>query len=142
MQLKTENSRPVAVMNFDQVRDVLSKLNEDGNSFAILEIDKRFIQTAINGATMVVEKNDGSKEQHYRATPDGSEHFRPDQVEAIFRSWYEQTPMPAGVLWSRIDVHGVPRPLVWLLWALPWVAGAYIVYGIIRSSHDVWKLFR
>jgi hypothetical protein len=127
------------VTNFEQVRRSLSKLQEDGNSFAILEDGDRFIQTAIDGSTLILEKNEGSKEQHYRATHNGSEKFSREEVEAIFRSYFEGERVPSGVQWSKIEVRGSSRPLWWLLWALPWAGGAFLLYQFARSSHDLWK---
>ena len=132
MQLKTESGQPTAVTDFGQVRDALSKLNENEDGFVILEDGERLIQTAFDGSGLVIEKCEGSEAPLYRANRNGSEKFTLADVDAFFRSWYEHTPTSPGVQWLVEEEGGTPRPFHWLLWVLPLVGGVLVLYELAR----------
>ena len=132
MQLKTESGRPSAVVDFEQVRDALSSLNEEQGGFVILEDGERLIQTAFDGSGLVVEKCEGSEAPLYRANRNGSPKFALADVEAMFQSWFARSSMPSGLQWSVEEEGGTPRSLHWLLWALPLVGGVLVIHELAR----------
>jgi hypothetical protein len=125
MQLKTESGRPTDVTNLEQVRDALSKLNENEDGFVILEDGERLIQTAFDDSGLVVEKSESSEAPL-------SEKFALADAETIFQAWYQHSPMPSGLQWSIEEESGTPRPFHWLLWALPLAGGAFVIYQLAR----------
>ena len=132
MQLKTGSGLPTAVVNFEQVRNALSKLQKDGDGFVILEDGERLIQTAFDGSGLVIEKCESSEAPLYRASHSGSERFGLVDAETILRSWYTRSPMPSGLQWSVEEEGGAPRRYHWLIWALPLVGGALVIYELAR----------
>ena len=132
MNLETENGALITLANFDEVRNALSNLKERGDGFVIVKDGERMIQTAFDGDRLVVEKSEGADDPLYRASRNGSEEFALTDVEEFFRSWYEHTPMPAGVQWSVEDQGGTTQPKALLLAVLFVVAGC-IIYALVRS---------
>jgi hypothetical protein len=132
MQLKTESGQPTDVINWEQVRDALSKLSENQEGFVTLEDEQRLIQTASDGLGLVVEKCEGSEVPLYRASRSGSERFALVEVEAMFQCWYARSSMPSGLQWSVEEKGGTRRSFYRLLWALPLVVGALVIYELAR----------
>ena len=133
MDLETESAGPIALTNFDEVRDALSKLDAKRDGFVILKDDKRLIQTAFDGDGFVIEKSEGADDPLYRAFRNGTEKFAVIDVEAAFQSWYGRAPMPAGLQWSVEDEGGTSIPFKRILLTVLLVGAACIFYAIVRN---------
>jgi hypothetical protein len=103
VDLETENGGPIALANFDEVRNALFDLDEKRDGFVIVKDGERMIQTAFDGDRLVVEKSEGPQDPLYRASRDGSQKLPLSDIEAVFRSWYDRAPMPLGIQWLETE---------------------------------------
>ena len=143
MKLTTEGSKPVTVRSFEQVRVALDGLHLEGNSFAILEReDGHSVQTALNGAGMAVEKQDGHVDRHFRASINGHTEMTLQDVQRVFEAFYNRTSAPTEITWDRIQIKGTPTIVIWLLKLLPWAVGLYLIYYFVGGAADLWELLR
>ena len=139
MKLTTEDNKPVTVIAFEQVRAALDGLHPDGNSFAILERnDGHYVQTALNDAGLVVEKQEGQADRHFRANISGHTELTMHDTSRVFEAFYNRAPMPPEVSWERIQIKATPAIVIWLLKLLPWAVGVYLIYYFLSGAADLW----
>ena len=103
MKFEVEGEAPIDQPTAAQVDEGLRTLQPSERTFAILaREDWTYIQTAFDGdGTFVLEYQDGSLEQHYRA----SRPLLLQEVIGAFQSYLRQDgAWRSGILWERLEL--------------------------------------
>ena len=127
MKLHTEVGFERDVADDAELRAALTKLDSDGNNFAILSTaDETYIQTALYDDGFEIEKREGSQEAHFTATRPGLlpapprkksrwnipvpvyNRYSLDETVRIFCAYLAGAPEPFPIAWMPTDFSPTP----------------------------------
>jgi hypothetical protein len=108
MMKLTNASGSTLISSSSELAAVIEALDPVENSFIVLgRDDLTYIQSAYEDGLLVVEKQDGDLDRHFRAWhTNGNDRFQKSDVQQLFEAYFRNEPSPMTIEWRPYRLDG------------------------------------